>query len=244
MHRGGPVAVGEGSPPRHARSIGSSPRPSCARCSPICRKPATTPSRSRKCCAVMAETRKPLLPVCPKVHDGATEEETVRAMAIEGLAGPHGRHRRRRGNAQRNIANVSITNSDVIAVDGLLRLLPHRRRFHSMGETTRHSGRTWPRLRCRLGRRMGFDHHRSGSDYNSICCSNASSIRSACRCPTSTSTSARKAATGSSNTCARNTAATASRKSSHSANCRPVRRCATSGGSSGCPTARSTASPN
>src|ERR1700722_20028412 len=36
-------------------------------------------------CSVMAETRKPLLPVCPKVHDGASEEETVRAMAIEGL---------------------------------------------------------------------------------------------------------------------------------------------------------------
>src|SRR3984957_11990345 len=38
-----------------------------------------------QCCAVMAETRKPLLPVCPKARDGATEEETVRAMAIEGL---------------------------------------------------------------------------------------------------------------------------------------------------------------
>ena len=36
-------------------------------------------------CAVMMETRKPLLPVCPKVRAGATEEETVRAMAIEGL---------------------------------------------------------------------------------------------------------------------------------------------------------------
>jgi len=36
-------------------------------------------------CAVMMETRKPLLPVCPKVHAGATEEETVRAMAVEGL---------------------------------------------------------------------------------------------------------------------------------------------------------------
>jgi DNA polymerase-3 subunit alpha len=36
-------------------------------------------------CAVMAESRKPLLPVCPKVRTGATEEETVRAMAIEGL---------------------------------------------------------------------------------------------------------------------------------------------------------------
>ena len=38
-----------------------------------------------KRCAVMAETRKPLLPVCPKVREGATEEETVRAMAVEGL---------------------------------------------------------------------------------------------------------------------------------------------------------------
>jgi DNA polymerase-3 subunit alpha len=37
-------------------------------------------------CAVMAETRKPLLPVCPKVRPGRTEEETVRAMAAEGLA--------------------------------------------------------------------------------------------------------------------------------------------------------------
>ena len=36
-------------------------------------------------CAIMAETRKPLLPVCPKVRPGQTEEQTVRAMAIEGL---------------------------------------------------------------------------------------------------------------------------------------------------------------
>ncbi len=37
-------------------------------------------------CSVMAETRKPLLPVCPKVRDGSTEDETLRAMAREGLA--------------------------------------------------------------------------------------------------------------------------------------------------------------
>jgi len=36
-------------------------------------------------CAVMAETRKPLLPVCPKVRPGQTEDETLRAMAREGL---------------------------------------------------------------------------------------------------------------------------------------------------------------
>lgn len=37
-------------------------------------------------CAAMAESRKPLLPVCPKVRPGQSEEETVRAMAAEGLA--------------------------------------------------------------------------------------------------------------------------------------------------------------
>ncbi len=36
-------------------------------------------------CAVMAETRKPLLPMCPKVREGATEDQTLRAMAREGL---------------------------------------------------------------------------------------------------------------------------------------------------------------
>jgi DNA polymerase-3 subunit alpha len=37
-------------------------------------------------CAAMAETRKPLLPVCPKVRAGATEEQTLREMAREGLS--------------------------------------------------------------------------------------------------------------------------------------------------------------
>ena len=36
-------------------------------------------------CAVMAETAKPLLPTWPKVRPGASEAETVRAMAAEGL---------------------------------------------------------------------------------------------------------------------------------------------------------------
>ncbi len=36
-------------------------------------------------CAIMAETRKPLLPICPKVREGSSEEQTLRAMAEEGL---------------------------------------------------------------------------------------------------------------------------------------------------------------
>ena len=36
-------------------------------------------------CAVMAEPRKPMLPACPKVREGATEDQTLREMAREGL---------------------------------------------------------------------------------------------------------------------------------------------------------------
>ncbi|RAI60524.1 DNA polymerase III subunit alpha [Roseicella frigidaeris] len=36
-------------------------------------------------CAVMVETKKPELPVCPKVQPGMTEAETVRDMAVRGL---------------------------------------------------------------------------------------------------------------------------------------------------------------
>jgi DNA polymerase-3 subunit alpha len=37
-------------------------------------------------CAIAAPTRKPLLPICPKVREGQSEAETMRAMAREGLA--------------------------------------------------------------------------------------------------------------------------------------------------------------
>ncbi|MCL2429621.1 MAG: DNA polymerase III subunit alpha, partial [Alphaproteobacteria bacterium] len=37
-------------------------------------------------CAVMAETRKPLLPICPKVQPGRSEAETLAMMARTGLA--------------------------------------------------------------------------------------------------------------------------------------------------------------
>ncbi|WP_149537372.1 DNA polymerase III subunit alpha [Siccirubricoccus phaeus] len=36
-------------------------------------------------CAVMAETKKPELPICPKVQEGMTEAETVQLMAKRGL---------------------------------------------------------------------------------------------------------------------------------------------------------------
>ena len=48
--------------------------------------------------------------------------------------------------------------------DEISRLLPDRRRFHSMGEIARHSGRPRPRLRRRLAGRVFADDYRSRPD--------------------------------------------------------------------------------
>ena len=79
--------------------------------------------------------------------------------------------------------------------DEVPRLFPHRRRLHQMGEGAGHSGRAGARLGRRLAGRLRADHHRSRSACASACCSSASSTPSACRCRTSTSTSARTGAT-------------------------------------------------
>ena len=113
-------------------------------------------------CAVMMETRKPLLPISPKVHAGSTEEETVRAMALEGLerrmdaAGAE----RRRPRALSRTAGLRAVGHHL---DGVRRLLPDRRRLHPVGEGTRHSRRSRPRFRRGFGRRLVADDHRPGS---------------------------------------------------------------------------------
>ncbi len=55
-------------------------------------------------CAVMAEPRKPLLPVSPKVSPGATEDETLRRMAADGLGSPYGR---RSGPMRRHLSAIT-----------------------------------------------------------------------------------------------------------------------------------------
>ncbi len=145
-------------------------------------------------CAVMAEARKPLLPVCPKVRAGATEEETLRAMAIEGLARRMDGRRRRRGD------RAPLSRAARLRVVGHRRhgfsgLLPDRRRLHPMGEGAGHSRRARSRLRCRLGRRVVADHHRPRSAPLRPAVRAFPQSASASRCRTSTSTSARKAAT-------------------------------------------------
>ncbi len=99
-------------------------------------------------CAVMMETRKPLLPVSPKVHAGSTEDETVRAMAVEGLD--------RRMDAMaadaadpRALSRTARLRTVRHRLDGLCRLFPDRRRLHPVGEGAGHSGRPRPRFRRR-----------------------------------------------------------------------------------------------
>ena len=79
--------------------------------------------------------------------------------------------------------------------DEVPRLLPDRCRLHQVGQVERHSRRPGPRLGRRLGGRPGRSPSPTSIRCASACCSSASSIPSACRCRTSTSTSARTAAT-------------------------------------------------
>ena len=83
----------------------------------------------------------------------------------------------------------------VIEQDEVSRLLPDRRRLHPVGQGAGHSGRA--RAAARAPARWSPIRSPSPTSIRSAstCCSSASSIPTACRCPTSTSISARTAAT-------------------------------------------------
>ena len=100
--------------------------------------------------------------------------------------------------------------------DGLLRLLPDRRRLRPLREAERDQRRPGPRLGRREPRRVLASRSRISTRSGTTSSSSGSSTRAASRCPTWTSTSPSPAATASSTTCARSTAATASRRSSPS----------------------------
>ena len=68
--------------------------------------------------------------------------------------------------------------------------------FINWAKSQRRAGRARARLGRGLAGRLLARHHRPRSAASTTCCSSASSTRSACRCPTSTSTSARTGATG------------------------------------------------
>ena len=187
-------------------------------------------------CAVMVETRKPLLPVCPKVREGATEEETVRAMAVEGLERrldtmqadepTRARYRERLATNSTSSArwgSPAISSSSPTSSSG-------RRR------TTSRSAR--PRLRRRIGRRLGADHHRPRP------AALQPAVRALPQPGTRVDAGLRhrllpgRPRPGHRLRAPASTAATGWRRSSPLENSRPAPRCATSAACWGCPTGR------
>jgi DNA polymerase-3 subunit alpha len=104
-------------------------------------------------CAVMETSKKPELPICPKVQPGRTEAETVADMARTGLA------KRFPDGVPPSTPSAGIRAGRHRA-DGLLRLLPHRRRLHPVGEGPGHRRRAGPRLGRGQRGGLGALHHR------------------------------------------------------------------------------------
>ena len=144
-------------------------------------------------CAFRPKPRKEILPAFP-TEQGETEADALRREARAGLErrfGLHG-HRGRSAEAVSRPARVRARRD---REDGFSRLLPDRVRVHPLGEGA-WGFRSGPdAVRARARSSPGRSPSPTWIRCASACCSNASSIQSACRCPTSTSTSARIGAT-------------------------------------------------
>ena len=153
-------------------------------------------------CAFMIEPRKPILPPFASAG-GSSEADALRAEARAGLehrlaaraARGAGGEQPARLAPRPGLPRAARLRARRDLRDGLRRLFPDRLRVHPLGQGARDPGGSRPRLRRRLGRGLGADHHRPRPAALRPACSSASSTRSGCRCRTSTSTSARTAAT-------------------------------------------------
>ena len=197
LHRRGRAHRGSEPPPADARALVQVGGRDARSCSPTCRRPATTPWSIARRCAFMPEPRKPILPSYTKLERPRRGARRCASMARDAAW-------RRCGRAAGWPTGIEFeTYQERLELrarhdreDGLRRLLPDRRRLHQLGQGQRHarSGRAAARAPAR------WSPMRSGSPTSTrcatTCCSSASSIPSACRCPTSTSTSARTGATG------------------------------------------------
>ena len=151
-------------------------------------------------CSFRPLTRKPILPrftvgAAANTADAVSDEATeLRRQAEEGLDQPDQGPRPRAGHDRGNLSRAAGLRDRRHHPHGVSGLLPDRRRLHQMGEGRGHSGRSRPRLRRGLAGRLCPDHHRSRSDPVRPAVRALPQSRSACRCPTSTSTSARTGA--------------------------------------------------
>ena len=80
LHRAGRAYRGPQPPPPDARALFQVGGRRCARSSPTCPRPATTPWSIAQRCAYMPEPRKPILPSYTKLQ-GRSEDEALRDLA-------------------------------------------------------------------------------------------------------------------------------------------------------------------
>ena len=155
-----------------------------------------------KRCAFRPKGRKPILPRFVAAAPGTSEEEQLRLETAElrtqaeaGLSSAAGRHAAGAGLHGRRLRQAARLRDRRHLEDEVSRLLPDRRRLHQVGQgaTASRSGRAAARARARWS--PGRSPSPISTPCASGCCLSASSTPSACRCPTSTSTSARTAAT-------------------------------------------------
>ena len=116
--------------------------------------------------------------------------------------------------------------------DGLLQLLPRRRRHLQVRARQPHPGRPRPRFGNRIDRRLRDPASPSSTRWSTACSSSASSTPSGSTRPTSTWTSTTASATRWSATSPRSTATRTRRRSTLSARSRPRPRSRTPAGSS------------
>ena len=133
--------------------------------------------------------KKYFLPGFPRPAGYATDEGAARGPGPR--AAPSGATARRcRPQVERAARPTSSASSTRAGYAGLL---PHRPGLHRRGARARHSGGPGPRLGGGLDRGLLRSASPTSARSSSTCCSSASSIPSACRCPTSTWTSASSA---------------------------------------------------
>ncbi len=148
-----------------------------------------------KRCNIELTLGKSNLPHFP-IPDGMTMDEYLVAEAEDGLESAWRSFSRTRKSAEappgiRRPARVRVQHHHP---DGLPRLLPDRGRLHQLGQAQWRAGRAGAGFRRGFAGRLQPGHHRPRSACAMPCCSSASSTRNGCRCPTSTSISARTTA--------------------------------------------------
>ena len=155
---------------------------------------ARTASKSRNAAISSLSFGKYYLPAFP-VPAEQTIDSFIRTKSRGGLATRLAKHAPVDGFTVADYEKRLETELDVIVKMGFAGYFLIVADFINWAKHERHSGRTRPRFGCGIARCVQPRHHRSRSAAPTACCSSDSSIPNACRCRTSTSTSAWTAAT-------------------------------------------------